>query len=220
MTHGISATTGVRNTNSEEVFYVMAMPLKKYSQSLAFLLPKTLRLTTLLLLSTSANAGIVVWDTNSNGFWNQGSRWSNGVVPGIADDVILSRAGVDPLVTLYGNPYEVNSLIVDDRLNFADHGQLTVHTDAMLNGLVSMIGASHLVVNGNLFINNVTSLSEGSAITVGTATIISNTLNLETGSIFNNNGVLSINGAMNAVQPTLNLGSGSIFNNKDRKSVV
>src|SRR5436309_3382886 len=51
----------------------------------------------------------VAWNVDTSGFWDVGSNWSTGSVPGANDDVVISRAA-SLTVTLRGGSFSVHSL--------------------------------------------------------------------------------------------------------------
>ncbi|MEM9158676.1 MAG: CARDB domain-containing protein, partial [Verrucomicrobiota bacterium] len=135
-----------------------------------------------LLIKTLAEdfpAVTVFWVSDVDGFWDEASNWSTGVVPTSSDSVMIDRDGVDVTVTVRANA-EVDYLVSNESLAITA-GNLSISSDAELNGATEFSG-------GGLFATAITNK--------GTLTI-SGTGVKNFGGTLNNEGTISNTGTGN-----------------------
>lgn len=98
-------------------------------------------LLTTWLVPAAFASGQVYWNTDASGAWMTGTNWTTGVVPGLADDVVIDRAGARPTVTFTYNQsnYGVNSILVNDVLVLTG-GVINVTTQTQVNDTLQLAG--------------------------------------------------------------------------------
>jgi RHS repeat-associated protein len=83
----------------------------------------------------------VFWAVDTDGFWDLGSNWSTGVVPGPNDDVVIDRT-TPVSVTHRSGSDTVRSIIGRDALAVASFSTLTVTGAVDVTGGVTLLGGT------------------------------------------------------------------------------
>ena len=123
----------------------------------------------LFLCSASALAADIFWDSAVNGDWDDATKWTGGVVPGVSDNVFITVAGTYT-VTLDDVNRAVNSLTVG-----AASG---VQTLAIQSRTLSLAAASEIGANGVLQLRSA-GLSGAGSIELNGLTRLFNTCTFE-----------------------------------------
>ncbi|MDB5338653.1 MAG: Phosphoesterase, PA-phosphatase related protein [Planctomycetaceae bacterium] len=128
----------------------------------------------------------VVWNSDSNGAWDNPANWSTGVVPGPNDDVLIDRIGANPTVTHSTGNHTVQSLQTAEPLTISG-GTLTINggTTSLIQGTLTVTGSGSLVATGASTIINAT----------GATNLNGGTVVATNGGILNLSGVTSYTGA-------------------------
>lgn len=117
-------------------------------------------------LEERALLSAVSWISDTNGFWDEASNWSDGEVPDGGDDVTIDRGAFNPIIT-----------IRDDR---------TVNSIISRESLVVSIGTFR-INNTSQIDSSTTTLASGALIAAGPVTITSTgTLDWQGGGVFGN----------------------------------
>ena len=106
----------------------------------------------------------VSWAVDSDGFWDDGSNWSTGTVPGPGDDVIIDRPAGDFTVTHRGNGVtSVGSLTSREQIVLEGSRDLRVSGDVLLEEDLDVLGqGAALHFSGELNVSGTITL-QGSA---------------------------------------------------------
>jgi hypothetical protein len=87
-------------------------------------------------------AANVTWAVDADGTWTTATNWSsNPALPGVGDDVTISRAAGNFLVTLASGSQSINSLVSDERLTLTG-GTLTLAAGSTVNNTFTLAGGT------------------------------------------------------------------------------
>ncbi len=128
---GTLAITGTATASGTVTFSVPATDNVGAQQTESYTL-------TINAAAANAPAADVSWVGPSIGFWDVGSNWSTGLVPGPADNVVINTASA-ATISLVFETVSVNSLTtaVNDTLSILG-GSFTVAANSTLNGDVNV----------------------------------------------------------------------------------
>jgi hypothetical protein len=122
---------------------------------------KTLRaavILTTVLAASATHAATVSWNVDTDGFWDEGAKWSTGNVPQAGDDVVISRPAASITVTFQSGTQTIKSLTSDETFVLSG-GTLTVDFTSSLTNVT--ISGGLLNGNGNLNISGLLTWSGG-----------------------------------------------------------
>jgi hypothetical protein len=117
------------------------------------------------LLEDRTVPALVSWTGAGNSFdWDTPSNWSTGVIPGSADDVVISQTGIT-ITHTSGNYDSVNSLTSAASLSLSS-GALSIGQDSSIGGSFTISSAT-LSSSGNLTVSGLFTLSGAALHSVG-----------------------------------------------------
>ena len=90
-------------------------------------------------LCVQSVGGARTWISDNSGFWEDPANWSDGIVPGNGDTVVIDRPGANPVVTVQTAAVTLASLRSEEPLVVAG-ASLTFDGSAELNGGLTMQG--------------------------------------------------------------------------------
>jgi hypothetical protein len=109
----------------------------------------------------------VSWMAGTSGFWDVGSNWSTGTVPGANDDVVINQAAA-LTVTLRGGGFTVHSLQSTNDIALTA-GSLTIGAASELDGSFSLSNGT-FTTNATLVAKGASSWTSGTINGTGTFT--------------------------------------------------
>ncbi|PSN13799.1 hypothetical protein C7293_14365 [filamentous cyanobacterium CCT1] len=110
------------------------------------------------------------WVSLGNGFWDGTTNWTENVLPGVGDDVVIDVAG-DITVTHRQSTPVINSLIAEENLSITSNSLLSIQFQGIINGDFALING-RLVSGGNINLNGDSTWDGG---TVSGGGVITNT---------------------------------------------
>ena len=112
-----------------------------------------------ILAASGASAATVSWVVDTDGFWDEGSNWSTGVVPQDGDDVIINRPAANITVTFRSGTANIKSLTCNEAFVLSG-GTLTIASNSTLSGTFTFSGGT-LGGSGNLTVGGLLTWSDG-----------------------------------------------------------
>ncbi|HEX4085413.1 MAG TPA: CARDB domain-containing protein, partial [Chthoniobacteraceae bacterium] len=136
----------------------------------------------------------VTWTGGATGDWNTAANWSNQLIPGTNNDVVIP---VGSTVTISAGNQAINSLECDGGLVISN-GSLTLATDSTVGGSLTLEGTT-ITTNGTLTVSGTATSSNYSSVIAGSGTFVNNgSFDSESGlnidAAFTNNNSFSITG--------------------------
>ena len=146
---------------------------------------------------------VKTWISDKDGYWDDAKNWSNGVVPGSTDNVVIDRGAANPTITIRSGTQIVNSLTSTEAL-IVSGGSLTLNADSTFSGNLTLsggtLGGSGAVrVTGAFNVTGYSSLVGAESFTTeGESTVsmasVHSSLNLDDGKNWVNQGTLTVGG--------------------------
>jgi hypothetical protein len=88
-----------------------------------------------------------IWDGGGDGTsWTDPANWSNDVVPGASDAVVINVAGT-PTITIAGGSQTIYSLTSEENI-VVTGGTLTINTNAITHGSLAISGGQVVMTSG------------------------------------------------------------------------
>ena len=166
------------------------------------------------------STGARTWISNTSGFWEDAANWTDNIVPGSGDTVVIDRPGVSIVVTVQSAVAALASLRSEEALSIVG-GSLTFSGAAELNGGLLMSGG-HLGGTGDLMLGSSSFWTGGSVEGPGAIVVRQNAaLSVSSPGVPGVlNRTLTNHGFVAWDQPSLTLGGGVQINNRATGSLA
>jgi hypothetical protein len=137
----------------------------------------------------------VAWTANTDGFWDVGTNWSTGLVPGPSDDVIIDRGAFNPIITVRDDR-QVHSFISRESLVLTS-GTLRADAESQIDAsTATLLAGSTLFALGPVTITNSGSLDWQGGTILGQGLVNSGTITVSSPTDVRLSGTLTNNHTM------------------------
>ncbi len=166
-------------------------------------------------LQLSAQSTPVTWAVDTDGFWDEATNWSTGSVPGANDDVVISRPGRTPVVTIRQGA-SAKSLIANGQLVITNGSSLTLNGDSTISEGISLNG-SLVAAQGTVTLDGTSTWTGGAMVgsiaNLGTLTISGGVDHIiGNGATVTNSGIIvETGGRVSLVNGTINNQKGGVY---------